>query len=72
MKQRLFIFLSLVLFLLFPSPALAQATDAATPTTTATPTAGVTTPTFLLFILGGSLFLAGLLIQRRISYKPSQ
>lgn len=72
MKQRLLLFLSLVPFLLIPSPVLAQATDAATPTTTATPSAGVTTPTFVLFILGGSLLLAGLLIQKRLNYKLSQ
>lgn len=66
MKQKLFLFLSLFLGLLFPSPAMAQATDAATIT------AGTTTPTFILILLGGSFFLAGILIFRRLSYKPSQ
>ncbi len=66
MKQKLFIFLPLISFLLFPQPVRAQATDAATIN------AGVTTPTFILLILGSSLFLAGFLIFRRLSYKTSQ
>jgi len=65
MKQKLFIFFPLILFLVFPQPALAQATDAATIN------AGITSPTFLLIILGSSLFLAGFLIFRRLNYKPS-
>jgi len=63
MKQKLIIFLPLILILALPLPAQAQATEAATIT------AGTASPTFLLIILGGSMFSAGWLIFRRLNYK---
>jgi hypothetical protein len=63
MKQKLIFFLPLILIMALPLPVQAQATEAATIT------AGTTGPTFLLIILGGSLFLAGWLLFRRVNFK---
>jgi len=72
MKQKLSIPLALVLFFIFPQTILANGTDSGTSTAAGMPVSGMTTPTFLFIILGGSLFLAGLLVFRRLSYNPNQ